>query len=516
MSIFECPIPGCGRRFKDEAKLDEHLQRRHADEATNLKDISNNFESEASKTEKIDRASLRQKKAELLAQEKEMQETLGKLEDQEEEVKFSMNDILESQKKLTTEYLLSKTGTDNLEDITQLILREENLYHFDDTPKLLIDDLCNLEYLALSHNKLTITTGISKLANLLELNINFNLVEDITPLNECLNLEKLYASNNKIKTISGIRDLTRLKCISLTKNKLNNFEETALVLATFPNLQELDLDRNPCTRKFTYKYDLLFHVKVEKLDGERINPVDFELARTFKGEGSEANPEPSFEEEQSKQGNTGPLNRPSTAPGRVRQANFVTKLKGRMHGDMGMLNIPENVNSEKVAELEQELEILKERLNAAEVELEETRGRETILKLENDKLNNQVNILKVEASSAYILMDQNQQLKKELQSLKVIFSNKDDIKDAKKENLLLHEQIAELIKENQEFKTKLEKQGVIKTEQKEIDMKERLVRKKERILPESRNSSTSQDTKPTHFIIRSGQASPKANLVRTM
>jgi len=39
-----------------------------------------------------------------------------------------------------------------------------------------------------------------------------------------------------------------------------------------------------------------------------------------------------------------------------------------------------------------------------------------------------VNILKVEASSAYILMDQNQQLKKELQSLKVIFSNKDDIK----------------------------------------------------------------------------------------
>jgi len=89
-------------------------------------------------------------------------------------------------------------------------------------------------------------------------------------------------------------------------------------------------------------------------------------------------------------------------------------------------------------------------------------------------------------------------------------------RDAKKENLLLHEQIAELIKENQEFKTKLEKQGVIKTEQKEIDMKERLVRKKERILPESRNSSTSQDTKPTHFIIRSGQASPKANLVRTM
>lgn len=61
-----------------------------------------------------------------------------------------------------------------------MILREENLYHFDDTPNLFIDDLSNLEYLALSHNKLTLVNGISKLANLIELNINFNLVEDIT------------------------------------------------------------------------------------------------------------------------------------------------------------------------------------------------------------------------------------------------------------------------------------------------------------------------------------------------
>jgi len=61
-----------------------------------------------------------------------------------------------------------------------LILREENLYHFDDTPTLSMDELCNIEYLALSHNKLTLVGGISKLANLVELNINFNLVEDIT------------------------------------------------------------------------------------------------------------------------------------------------------------------------------------------------------------------------------------------------------------------------------------------------------------------------------------------------
>ena len=79
-----------------------------------------------------------------------------------------------------------------------------------------------------------------------------------------------------------------------------------------------------------------------------------------------------------------------------------------------------------MAELEQEVEVLRERVNELEVKIEQHEGNERIMKLENDKLKNQVSILNVEAQSAYILADQNQQLKKELQSLKVIFSNKDD------------------------------------------------------------------------------------------
>ena len=79
-----------------------------------------------------------------------------------------------------------------------------------------------------------------------------------------------------------------------------------------------------------------------------------------------------------------------------------------------------------MAELEQEVEVLRERVNELEVKIEYFEGNERIMKLENDKLKNQVSILNVEAQSAYILADQNQQLKKELQSLKVIFSNKDD------------------------------------------------------------------------------------------
>jgi len=524
MSVYICPFPECKRRFKEEAELQNHFKRRHNDLPKPQEEETTNSNTESPKVKKLTKKGLKQQKEELLAQEKEMEETLGKLEEQKEEITISMNDIIKSQKKLTPEFLTSKTACDNLEDITQLILREEDLYHFDDTPTLSMDDLCNIEYLALSHNKLTLVAGISKLANLLELNINFNLVEDITPLNECLNLEKLFASNNRIKTISGIRDLTRLKSISLTENKIQNFEETATTLALFPDLKELDLDRNPCTRKFTYKYDLLYYVKVEKLDGDRINPIDYDLAKSFKGEDVTTN-DWNNEEEQEEGNNDKPepsaLQRPSTAPGRVKQGKFASQLKKRIeYGNItsaGPLHhIPENVNTEKMAEIEQENDVLKERINQLEVELEESRGNERIMKLEHDKLKNQVTILNVEAQSAYILADQNQQLKKELQSLKVIFSNKDQQINSHQENMLLHEQIAELIKENNELKLKLEKKNSIENNPPplaEREPKDRVIRKKERILPESRNSSVSQEK--SSFIIKSVQPSPKASLGRT-
>jgi len=140
-----------------------------------------------------------------------------------------------------------------------------------------------------------------------------------------------------------------------------------------------------------------------------------------------------IEEEQEEEKNKpepSALQRPSTAPGRVKQGKFATQLKKRIeYGNITsggpLQHIPENVNTEKMAEVEQENEVLKERINELEVELEQSKGNERILKLEHDKLKNQVSILNVEAQSAYILADQNQQLKKELQSLKVIFSNKD-------------------------------------------------------------------------------------------
>ncbi len=83
--------------------------------------------------------------------------------------------------------------------------------------------------------------------------------------------------------------------------------------------------------------------------------------------------------------------------------------------------------------------------------------------------------------------------------------------------MLLHEQIAELIKENNELKLKLEKKNSIENNPPtptEKEPKDRIIRKKDRIIPESRNSSTSQEK--SSFIIKSVQPSPKASLGRTL
>ena len=84
--------------------------------------------------------------------------------------------------------------------------------------------------------------------------------------------------------------------------------------------------------------------------------------------------------------------------------------------------------------------------------------------------------------------------------------------------MLLHEQIAELIKENNELKLKLEKKNSIENNPPPVEKepKDRVIRKKERmpILPDSRNTSTSQEK--SSFIIKSVQPSPKASLGRTL
>ena len=115
---------------------------------------------------------------------------------------------------------------------------------------------------------------------------------------------------------------------------------------------------------------------VEYLDGEKINEVDYELANTFKHSNN-------FDKEESALGRfnsqpihiylidlidayqppskNNPLQRPSTAPGRLKRTSFVDKLKTSIINTNNISNklmdIPENINYEKIVELEHDNEV---------------------------------------------------------------------------------------------------------------------------------------------------------------
>lgn len=87
-----------------------------------------------------------------------------------------------------------------------MILREENLSEFDDNKDLNLDELVNLEVLSLSHNKIDDLDGVGMCNTLIELNLNFNLITDITPIQDLTHLEKLHLSHNQITDIDVLKD----------------------------------------------------------------------------------------------------------------------------------------------------------------------------------------------------------------------------------------------------------------------------------------------------------------------
>lgn len=49
-------------------------------------------------------------------------------------------------------------------------------------------------------------------------------------------------------------------------------------LSKLPNLIELNIEGNPCATNFYYKYDILFMLKLQILDGEVVHANDFLIA----------------------------------------------------------------------------------------------------------------------------------------------------------------------------------------------------------------------------------------------
>jgi len=92
-------------------------------------------------------------------------------------------------KKLTRKIVIDASlMCEELDEITTLMLRDKGINVFDDNlededdqgRRFKMEDLCNLECLMASHNLIKDINGILQLTTLVELNLSYNLISEVT------------------------------------------------------------------------------------------------------------------------------------------------------------------------------------------------------------------------------------------------------------------------------------------------------------------------------------------------
>jgi len=109
-----------------------------------------------------------------------------------------------------------------------------------------ISALCHcqqLQTLYLNHNQLTDISSLNQLKQLRDLNLNHNKLTDITSLGQCQQLRDLNLSHNQLTDISALSQCQQLRYLHLSHNQLTDI--TALVQCQ--QLRELDISLNQFT-----------------------------------------------------------------------------------------------------------------------------------------------------------------------------------------------------------------------------------------------------------------------------
>ncbi|KAM3130737.1 hypothetical protein pb186bvf_017151 [Paramecium bursaria] len=83
-----------------------------------------------------------------------------------------------------------------------------------------VELLINLVVLNLSNNKIVIMCGLDKLTKLAALILNNNLIKKIQGLTNCVQLNTLVLSHNQIQIIQNIDNLKKLKKLSISHNQI--------------------------------------------------------------------------------------------------------------------------------------------------------------------------------------------------------------------------------------------------------------------------------------------------------
>jgi putative cell wall-binding protein len=127
------------------------------------------------------------------------------------------------------------SGIENLTNLQSLALYSNQISDIS-----MVKDLTNLQELYLDSNKISDINGLKGLTNLESLFLADNQISDISGLKDLTNLQTLYLQNNQISDINGLKDLINLQKLLLENNKISDIS----ALKGLTNLESLSLDDN--------------------------------------------------------------------------------------------------------------------------------------------------------------------------------------------------------------------------------------------------------------------------------
>ena len=344
---YYCPVTDCGRSFTFKDELEKHLERRHP-----------GLEPDPPPSHPIPAP--------------------VPLEIQPDEA-FEAH----PSKSLSLALLQQSSGMDKVEDIEELVLRNEELTEFNSGEGVDVEDLVSLQCLSLSHNYISDLGGVGFCISLQELNINNNRVQSLGPLEGLSELSKLFAANNLIREVVSLRSLRKLTVLSLYKNKLYDLDTSLRVLRDLPKLVDLGVERNPCMLQVpNSRYKVIRFLKVKLLDGEEVTQLDREIAVDLF----------SIEEKEERSGE-----------------GFVARLRNTM----------ETEQKRELEDVYRELDQLYAENTALKRENEDLKRKthgEAKDTAEVEELKLEIVHLKREAANVYILLDENKELREQLAS----------------------------------------------------------------------------------------------------
>ena len=136
-----------------------------------------------------------------------------------------------------------------------------------------LNSLSYLKVLDLSYNKISMIPIEGSVNNLplLELNLEGNLLEDITALGKLKKLSTLNCSNNLIKNMKSLKDCTNLTYLDIRNNKIDILRHVEIFINN-NFLQTIKFEGNPASIKPFYRERLIYRLpKLRKLDSITIS-----------------------------------------------------------------------------------------------------------------------------------------------------------------------------------------------------------------------------------------------------